>query len=324
MNQRWSSLDDYPALANWFQTVARQTLNQDESGDRFILSVGQLLRSDSDRRLAVWFSEVSRLLDASADIYSDLMRAEQLLAKQSFDLMNFISELGELAIVSGRGRDFYRQVSRLADQSEFAALRFLAAWSALNIGLLQDAVAECEKVEQPVACIFTLQGQALLELGEVVDAIACLEAATRLSPGEVLAFFQLAKAYHATNRHQLAWKSLQACEQLIGQNIEVATFFGLIALESKDQEWLRFSWDRLVPYLVKDETSLDFIVMLMDIAFTVGNSEWFFQIIDRVDWGKLRSNQAFFSKVPWVLTKLDVLNWSKENLRFLDNMTESA
>jgi len=324
MNKRWSVLEDYPSLANWLQTAAKKILNQEQPGDRFILGVAQILRSENDQRLTVWFSETSRLLDNSEDVCADLVRSEQLLAELSFDLMAFVSELGELAVTSGRGKDFYKRISFLADQSEFAAFRFLSAWTALNTGDLQGAVDECEKVEIPVACIFTLQGQALLELGEVKDAIACLESATKLSPGEALAFFQLTKAYHATGQHQAAWSALQSCEQLVGRNIEVATFFAMIALESPTEAWLSSSWSRLIPYLIKEDASLDLIIMLMDLAFTANKSEWFSQIVDRIDWSQLRTNETFFSKVPWVLTKLNGLKWSNENLVFLENMTQSA
>ncbi len=322
MEYRWSQLADYPSLEDWFRTMAKKTLSLDHPADKFIMSIDKLLRSESEHRLSVWFQEVNQFIDNSSNIYADLIRIEQVLADHSFDLMGFVSELGELAVINDKGRAFYSCIGMLADQSGLAAFRFLAAWTALNTGQLQECVAECEKVEQPIACIYTIQGQAMLELGMAEEAVDCLHAATKLSSSETLAFFQLAKAYHALSDYKSAWKALVDCEALTGQNIEVATFFGLIALCEPTEDRLKYCWDRLSPYLSNEGEQSELVFMLMDLSFTAEIPEWFSNIVDRVDWEQTKKNPAFFNKLPWILSKLDGLHWSQENIVFLDKVAQ--
>src|SRR5262249_45968490 len=130
--------------------------------------------------LRAWTEAFHRFLQASGAPLADFVAAEGVVQEGGADFLELLSAFGEAAVRGGQAEPFYRAVQAGADGTGLVALRFLAAWTALNRGALASCIEECDKVDQPYAAIFTLQGQALVELLRPRDAVHVLQTAVEL------------------------------------------------------------------------------------------------------------------------------------------------
>lgn len=241
-------LDDYPALAAWYSQHATRPVT--ELSGQLVLRTCEALRREPTAAARLWMTSFTDFLGNSAAPLKDFLAAEEIVHRCNVELLDVIGDIGEAAVKAGSGDDFFQTMQQGAEVTGLIVFRFLSAWTALNTGRLEDCVDECEKVNEPFSSVHTIHGQALLELGRPAEAIEVLDVATKLSPGELLAWFQKAKALHVTGRGREAIACLKECRRLAPQSDEVAVYQAMIAVETPAAVdlWAE-AWAVLAPHL---------------------------------------------------------------------------
>jgi tetratricopeptide (TPR) repeat protein len=195
-----------------------------------------------------------------------------------------------------------------ADATNLACLRFMSAWVCINEGEMQKCVDQCELIDEIYAPILTIKGQAQISLGHIEEAILTLVDACKHSPQEILAWFQLAKAYHITNRPEASWNALLKCENLAPQSAEVSLFMGIVALEMEQSDKVLHAYECLSShqsYLIKN-ASLN--LTLIKLSLKIGDPAQIKEIIAIPDWDAIVDQPEFFREIPGILRDLEELD----------------
>ena len=313
-------LDDYPKLVKWY-ALRRETLpNGGDPVTAFLHQVCNALKEDDQRF-------VKRFADALATLVTHPRGAalcndvEQALAEKGAVFTELTSEAAELALAHGQGEQYFDLLRTLGDRTSLATFRFLAAWVALNLNCLEDCIEQCELVEQPIAQVQTLHGQALLESGEAEEAIQVLEAAVHNSPDEVLAWFQLAKAYHVLERYAQAIDTVRRLRRIAPQSAEVSLMMAIVVLSSGANEptLVLETW-RAVSLFVKDldgdATNLGY---LFDLALRSGEEANMVWLIENISWDRARRAEGFTRFVTKALRALTP--WPRSAQRFIESVS---
>jgi len=256
-------------------------------------------------------NDFRRFLAESTSPLDDFLAAEAIVHNCGTQLLDLISELGEAAIHSEMSKAFFATMQAGANTTGLVVLRFLAAWTALNSGRLEDCIAECDKVDDPFAAIFTVQGQALLELGRVHEALEVLQVAVRLSPAELLAWFQMVKARHVLGQLPEAFAALEKCRELAPNSEEVALYMALIAAEDDGQSptMAKTGFHALRPHLAEHAHNLSVVFSLLKLAGILGDKSQALALIAASDWPQLTVQPEFLRHLPAVLRDWHTRGW---------------
>ncbi len=301
-------LEDFPALAMWYHK--RQQRIGNPPPETFILTLCKALAIGGSTACRIWLDGFRAFLDTSDDVLRDFLTAEEIVRECDGDLLDLFTEFGAMAVADGKSADFFQMTQAAADATGLVALRFLAAWTALNSGQLKSCVAECEKVDEPFAAMFTIQGQALLELGHAREALEALEIATRLAPSEILGWFQQAKALHALGKDQLAFAALEACRRLAPQSGEVALFMALLAgAGSTTSSQAETAWGALYPHLNEHGATPTVVFALLNIASRMRNKAWAKLVVSGANWPAARQSPDLLRELSVCLRQLQSLQW---------------
>jgi len=308
----------YPRLLRWMadNKVRRKHFTPAEN------LVWQLARSmtasDPARLICAWNEAIDDLINDNKNAYEDFLAAEDLLILLGVNFMEVSVEIAEKSLTAGLSDAMLATCERAADATAMVSFRFLAAWLALNSNELERCIDLCEKVEQPFSAIYTLHGQALIESLQPAAAIEVLEAATSLSPQEILAWFQLAKAYDINEQPEEAWRCLQSCLALAPQNLEIATFMAIVSLhEPSEQDKQMAAWNTLWPHrhLLREKTN--FVVLMADLSFALNEAKLFQQLIEVIDWQALYGEANFMRALPKILRQMHQRKWLPQSVALL-------
>jgi tetratricopeptide (TPR) repeat protein len=324
-------LGDYPLLEEWHLShptyVSMNQSNMSLTEFNLIKGICKALSEETIKQYYTWFKTCKNFvedLDTSDEFYQEV---EQFFQNHNIDLQVYASEQGYNAFSLEDGRRFFSLSQKFADITHLVAYRFLAAWSALNLDERELCVEECEKVDQPYASIFTIQGQALLELGSLPDAIEALTVATKINPEETLAYFQLAKANFALGATNLAWKAAATCHKQNPEDGEIALLLVMIALEMKDDQAKCDAWNNLYQCLPRFDSSAIMIKHLLALSFQQKNKDWAESVVGSTNWKKVFEDKEFIRDIGGILKGFGENNWfdlSQIILSEFDNTLVSA
>lgn len=258
----------------------------------------------------IWIRTLNKLLSYSVDPQSDYEKIESFFNKSGYPLSQQISNLGHQAFQLQKDDEFFHLMCQAAKKIKLDSFHFMAAWTALNRDDYSACIDECTKILAPSASVNTLHGQALLESGEPENASIVLEEATELDPNEVLAWFQLAKSEWVQSKLEGAWEALKICHSLVPNNIEVALFFSIIAIEKRtDSSWLKFAWNVLHPYLLSFPNNRELIVKLCSLAFTGSEKNWATFVVSNSKWDEVYQAMIADKELGNILRSLGELEW---------------
>jgi hypothetical protein len=311
MNQVNSRLELYPQLASWYSENKYQPPSPSDHIAHLMWSTCHALSHEDLKLLPLFGKALKGFCDKTGTADKDFQQVEKMFSQGGLNFMELTTELAELAIRLSHGTAYFELMRQVADKTHLAIFRFIAAWTALNLNDLKLCVEECEKIDEPFACVYTIHGQALLELGYPEQAIEILEVATSLSPKEILTQFQLTKAYHVTDQLEKAWASVKKCQNIEQHNEEVSAMMAIIALTKRDNiEWLEASWNHLSSHMHYDQYNLTMLTIMCDIGFCLKKKERLAPLIEKTNWTLYKNDQAFMQKLSWLLKQLDELKWN--------------
>lgn len=316
-----SNLKNYPKLSTWFDK--RQKMSVDTYGypEQLIYSMCQVLAAKNS---------YSSLIDLNLKlfkVFKDHRNPESLLEEVENNLLSLEAPFGELLyqvailmIQNDCGAQFLESTSAIADITDTALFKFIAAFTALNTNDYERCIVLCESIDAPFADSYTLQGQALLESGRCKEAIECLKVAVQLAPSGGVAYFQLAKAYYAINDNERAFNCLLEIKKEGANTIEIAIFLALIVLDINDGDLKRIktAWYGLKPYLEEFRQNPLVINSLFDLAILAKKRDWFDYVVQNADLQELGNNQEFILHISKILEKLGEFGWNKTIVDFLD------
>ena len=318
MQQR---LDDYPDLARWYATQSQKPL-QERPVVQFIWSLCRGL----DGRSGNLIEELPELLEvlssSSENLRVDLQAIEGTLGQEGLRFNEFLAQAAEAAIHQEIGPRYFEMFRKLADVSGVAMFRFLAAWIAMNTGNPEVCVQECEKVDAPLSHFAILQGQALLELGRLIDAVESFRIASELAPSDLLARFQLAKALYVQRQFSEAWSTLIECHQMAGRSGEVALLSAVVCCEADfDEERAKFAWNLLYPHLQSNPAHVEVVLSLLKLATQIKSQELMAQLIPQVNWKAIGANPVFVKNLAPLLRALYKQGWYDVTAEFLAKLS---
>lgn len=314
-------LDDYPDLARWYASR-----NQKPLEDRPVVQFLWSLCRGLDRGTGDLVMELPDLLETLAEssntLKADLQTVESTLGQEGLRFNEFLGEAAEAAIHQDYGQRYFATFQTLADKTGIAIFRFLAAWVAMNTGKPEICVDECEKVEAPLSHFSILQGQALLELGRLNEAVESFQIATQLAPSDLLAKFQLAKALYVQRKFSDAWAVLIECHQMAGRSGEVALLTGVVCCEAEfGEERAKFAWDLLYPHLQSNTDHVEIVLSLLKLSMQIKDQGLITLIIPQVNWKAVGANPVFVKSLGPLLRSLYKHGWFDVTAEFLAKLS---
>jgi tetratricopeptide (TPR) repeat protein len=319
-------INAFPKLETWFE----ENKNRDNSKNYFMhslmLQLCKALSSESDHSfLTNYFEVLKKFCSLSPDPTNDYRDFEKALLNLDVSFVNIANETLKCAIDENCPTLYLGYMVTFADQTKHDVFHFLAAWSALNCNQFQTCIDQCERIPEPTAAVYTLQGQAYLESGNIEEAIDTLQISVSLLPSDILAHFQLAKAYHIAKKMDKAWEAISACEEIEPNHPEIAAMFAIIALsERSNTAWNKHAWKALCQSLASQDDNESLVSMMLDLAFLLKEKTYIDFILDKANWKQLQSDFNFIKKVPWILKNFDVLKWHDSAARLLTKVAAEA
>ena len=231
------TIDRYPKLRAWYDSNQSETqidyssVNFDLSNMEhlIVLQLCTAIEGPSHQLISNWCRYVEPFFSLQTSNVQGFEYLGQILSRFSLDLSEFYGDLAYFASVLDQGEEFTRHCMNLRNSGVVGPIDFIAAWSALNSGHPQTCIAICTDTLAMNASIYTIQGQALLETGAAHDATEILQIAVKLDPQEILAWFQLAKAYSVLDQPLETWNVLKKCRTLAPNNTEIGLFMAIEA-----------------------------------------------------------------------------------------------
>ena len=301
------ALVDYPGIKSWYEFVQADH-SMTCSAEIFVISTCKLLEARPSDAAEEWANLFVEYLLVSSEPSQAFIEIQNLFNENQTDFLSFIGDMGEQTIASPSAAGFQKAMEESADATNLACLRFMSAWVCINEGEMQKCVDQCELIDEIYAPILTIKGQAQISLGHIEEAILTLVDACKHSPQEILAWFQLAKAYHITNRPEASWNALLKCENLAPQSAEVSLFMGIVALEMEQSDKVLHAYECLSShqsYLIKN-ASLN--LTLIKLSLKIGDPAQIKEIIAIPDWDAIVDQPEFFREIPGILRDLEELD----------------
>lgn len=319
------SLTDHPGLERWLHGHRKVSTATLDPGERLLLNTCETLAAGPQRGLRSWVDALKRFAKESDSPLNDFVRAETIAQECNADLLQIVSGFGEQAVRGDLAEPFQKAVQAAADATGLIALRFLAAWSALNHGDLETCLDECEKVDQPYASIYTIQGQAYIELRRPREAIPVLATAVKLAPQEILAWFQLAKAHHLLDDTDAAWRAILECQRLAPQNPEISLFTAMIALgKGSDAAMHRRAYQELRPHLRLFSGNADVLFSLLRLCIAAEAHADCAGVLADGNWDALKIDRSLLNHLPDTLRSLNERAWHDVAKDLLTRLTQPA
>lgn len=324
--QHSSKILNYPLLQDWYDKRKKATpLFKDPIEELIFATCELLIHSTSYACCKKWCSLLSSMFTSEKDVQDEYCDVEDAFSGFNTALGNILSDIAIIALQNGSQNILYDCMSKIADRSSIVSFRFIAAWVALNSNNLRACIKECEIVSQPFAALLTIQGQALLELGEVKESITILRKTVSKYPEECLAWFQLAKAYHIQGEFDDAWQCLTTIKEIIPNNFEITTFMALTVMSQKppDSMKLEIVWEDFRELILSERPGdVSLFICLFDLAFLSNEEERIEWILNHTNIHALCKDEIFIQQISKILRKMRSLNWAKAEMSFLDKLID--
>lgn len=302
-------LEDLPKLWQWFRS--KQAGSLDHPAEVLLWNVVRGLITPGRDGARAWIQGLDQFVNCSASPRDDFLIADSLSQEMGSPLVDHFSQLGEICIRAEEGPRALASLVALSNKVNLSAIRFLAAWTALNTGDLETCIDECEKEIEPHAPIYTLLGQALLESGRSNEAIEALKIAIKLDRHDALALFQLIKAYLVMgNTHEAAAAS-DRCRLVVGKNVELECLSAMVVLSdhAKNHDFAEQTLNRLGQFFKEDPGNLDLMTLAFDVADMKGDQIALANLFRTADISRLARRSDFLSKMTLILKKLGERQW---------------
>ena len=282
----------------------------------------------SERALGVrkWVDSLRVLLDRSKDPLGEFLGMETIANDLGCQVLELVGLIAEDAIRTNQGDLFFNSMQSVADATRLVVFRFFAAWTALNRGRLEQCVEECEKVDEPFAAVFTIHGQALLELGRCNDALEVLDIATKLSPQEPLSWFQFAKALHVAGNLSAAFEALRQCRRILPGSQEIVFYMGIVTLDLPQGE-IELVLEA-IGYIVREipnygENSAVAFTLLR-LACRCRDRQKAAEIVDDIARAELSTQSDMIRSLPGVLRDFHNVGWMDLASRLLSSVAPAS
>lgn len=315
-------LSDFPNLSAWYQKAYKTNRNSVDLADNLALQTcGVLASSPSKISIKNWISTLAEVFSASVDLRRDFLSVVSHFHENGADFAELLGDLTHIAVTFELGEILLPALQLGAEKTNIAALRFLAAWTALNCNRPEICINECEKVDEPFAPLHSILGQAYLESGRLGEALEALNVAIALAPGDAVAWFQKAKTLHILNRSQEAFDSLRACENLAPNSDEVALMMTMVVLDSElNIETKEYAWKKLRIHLESLGHIPQVPLNLLKLSVQLRDKTRALDVANA--WQKkatLKSTEEL-QGLAEILRELQELNWMDIARKLLDNM----
>lgn len=318
------NMSHFPKLEEWYESASSSAAKDlkvvflREMAHSFSLSPAEL-------GLRHWMRHLALFIDSAQGDPQVFLDFEEQCYAFDIDFMKIACDVAEFAIRHERGHDFLNLMQSVADKTDLQVFRFLAAWTALNTHQLQLCIDECEKIETPFACVYTLQGQAYLERGDLAMAQDSLKLALALAPADMMTLFQLAKVYYLRDETQLAWATLCQCEQIQAHHPEVDSFKTVVALKHTDEveqrDWLRLMVPVMLQHLGQEPANAAMLHLLFEVQLALSDEEGMQQMLAIADWRQLKRDPDFMGGLADILRLLDQKGWRSVSAQMLTTLT---
>lgn len=266
-----------------------------------------------------FIASIANAISKTENAELDYEKIVQLFFNKKLSLLECISKACETSIQESN-TEILTSLTGLADLTAHDGLRFLAAWFALNSNDLQTCIDQCNRCTHDSAQMLTLKGQALLETSQIKPAIEALSEATKYDANEILAWFQLAKAYYAIDKFIQAYTALNKCLQLEPNNSEIKLFLGFVALhldQSAQQRCCQLLLDGRHPH----SGNAEYCSTLLALAIGCDDKSAAVEIIETGQWMTFLQNKSFQSQLAELLRQLERKNWWPESRALLEKLT---
>lgn len=317
-------LSHLPRLWQWY--CSKQSGNLTDPAEMLLWNLTRGLLTPGRDGTKIWLHGIDAFLRTSLSPLEDFLTTESYSQELGRPLMEHFSSLAETAIRLGDGEKILPYMQRLADKVPLSAIRFIAAWTALNISDYTTCIEECEKEPEPNNPIYTLLGQALLESGRAPEAVDALTVAVRLDSNDVMSFFQLVKALLVCNRTQEATLFAEQCRQLAGPNIEVECLSAMVVVADRAQN-MKFAEEtmgRLMNFFREDPGNLDLMILAFDVADVSGNQNGLSSLFQQADLQKLARRPDFTTKISRMMRRLGEKGWFLMSKELTDRLIPFA
>jgi tetratricopeptide (TPR) repeat protein len=306
-----AKIEDYSKFSAWYVRSVATPPARESDVLELAQGIGACLQTEQvSLRYDLWTDCLADFIGSNADTLASYQKNDRFLKDLGIDLTMFISDFATVGIELDRGQIYVPLVDALADLTNLLSYRFLSAWMALNLNDLEKCVFECEKVDHPYAAIYTMHGQALLEMGKAAEAIEVLNIAIELDPKEVLGQFQLAKASLVSGDHAAAWRAAKACWRHSTNDPEVAILLSLIANEmAPTPKIMDEAWSALSSFLQNGCTNEALILNLLELSFKKPEKEWARLVVERTNWGDVFSRLEIYQKIGKILRSFGDNGW---------------
>lgn len=314
-------LDSWPKLRRWYDERQQSPAKGSDEVELTLLVCRAL--SMPEPFGADGLCQALRTLTASSsNAHVLILAAEKLFAECESDFMAAIAELARDAVCAGRGHELALTLRLVADQTHLVGMRFLSAWTLLNTGQLSECIDECEKIDGAYASVCTLHGQALLESGQVDEAIRLLQIATQLGPREILAWFQLGKALLIHAQTAPAWDALQRCLALSPGNPEIGMMLVLVALEKDASKSMQEQAYQEMTSMLRHVTDgrEEVQLYLLKLAARLGDQGRANALAKSVCGAHITDNPKRMGMVAEILRAYQELGWMETSTILLDGL----
>ncbi|NRA44347.1 MAG: tetratricopeptide repeat protein [Oligoflexales bacterium] len=315
-------LNDFPSLSRWFHE--NDDIHPSYAEDPVEHTVWQFCRAltlEPSDAFLIWQSSLSRLLDEKQHILTSFQEIERFFDCSGASLTQIISSWGYDAFEIGKEDEYFLIMQKAAVNTGLVSFYFLAAWAAFNQNDYDSCLEMCDEVKVCYAPILTLKGQALLESGHPEKAIPVLEDALESDEREVLAWFQLAKAFWLEKHYQGAFDSLLKCLKLSGPNPEISLFLTIVALDAPySLEWHNKAWEEMEPFLGQFGANEEFIEKLFKLIVRSNRRDWMEILAEEADWEGLKNSLCSKQKLGAMLKSLGEKQWFGLTKKILDRL----
>lgn len=304
-------LASLPKFAAWIVSHQSKPPTSESLADLHLWNIGKAMRTVEPNRTKVWVEHAEQITKLTPNFLQHVLDADHLAVALGSSLADLYSMLAESSIVSGNGDRAFHALEMLANHSKLAAFRFLSAWTAFNLDDLDRCISECELVDEPFAPIQTLLGQALLEKGQLADAIDSLKTAMELDKSDPLPVVQLVKAYIVSGIQIEAMRCVEKCRKLLGQNIEIECLASMAITmgPNHNQEFCDKTLSRIGTYFESTANDLEVFSIGMNLATDLNRLDWAKKFVEIWEIPTDANPFQLAGKISDILKKTGELHW---------------
>ena len=317
-------LSGFPKLATWFLSCHNKSPTIETLPEFHLWNLSKAMRMQGILRFRHWTATVNDVVNATSLFLEHIIETDTLATSLGTSLTDIYAALSEDSIIQGLGDATLVSMKSLADNTNLAAFRFLAAWTAFNIQKLDDCISECEKVNEPFAPIHTLLGQALLESGQPVDAIDALKVAIQLTPADPLPLVQIIKAYLVSGIQIEAMRCIDRCRILLGTHVEIECLAAMTILSgrSRSKEFCDRTLNQFATYLTNEPGDIEAFFIAMELATELSDKDRAETFLSLAEFTKGTNPLSLASKISKLLKKTGELHWHELSRQIIDKTLE--